>query len=414
MKKSKWRYTGGCAVVALALLAASCGSDSKDSSSTAGSSGTTAAASSGDFKLDKALSILAAVEIKGDSAYGIDDYYNGIQLAVEEINADGGVGGKPISLDRVATPIDAQGSVTAFRRAAERSPNVIIGFAGNGVQAITKDLNDAEIPLISQVADSATELGGPAGSEWLFHTYPSVDKSGEAAGQFVVEGLKGTNVGVMHINTPFGDSIAKVASATAKSKGATITATRAYPFDATDLTEEVLAMKGSNAVINVPFPGPLVVQLNQFLQNGINVPTLVPSNAAPLAVSAGLLEPAAMNLLYGLVACNPTGSDTPVAKDFAANFQAKYGVAPSGFASMAYDSVHIAAAAVAKAGSTDNVKLREALATVEYDKGVCAKSYKADARNVLSHQAAATSYAGGKFKTEKIYDLAPATTKAGS
>ena len=58
-------------------------------------------------------------------------------------------------------------------------------------------------------------------------------------------------------------------------------------------------------MIDWGYPNPVAVQLNQFVQNGINIPT-VTGGAAPYIVEGGLAKGAAIQKLYSIDPCNPT------------------------------------------------------------------------------------------------------------
>ncbi len=86
------------------------------------------------------------------------------------------------------------------------------------------------------------------------------------------------------------------------------------------------------------------------------------SNSPKLGEIAG----AAAN---GLIVGSPwfIGKDDPANKRFVADFHKKYGRDPDQFAAQAYDTMHIVAAALDRAGGTENDKLREALLATKYD-----------------------------------------------
>jgi branched-chain amino acid transport system substrate-binding protein len=81
-------------------VAGACGDD--------GGSGTSASArtgSGGALELSEPLRITGLVEVSGESAAAVDYFDNGFRLAVDEINADGGIGGQEIEYTRVPLPV---------------------------------------------------------------------------------------------------------------------------------------------------------------------------------------------------------------------------------------------------------------------------------------------------------------------
>src|SRR5262249_27388712 len=82
-------------VLALALLAAACGSSSKKSS---GTSPTTAGSSNARGNIDGVLTLGALLPQSGDLSAIFKSLSTPIKIAVDEINAAGGVNGKPVVL----------------------------------------------------------------------------------------------------------------------------------------------------------------------------------------------------------------------------------------------------------------------------------------------------------------------------
>ena len=78
----------------------------------------------------------------------------------------------------------------------------------------------------------------------------------------------------------------------------------------------------------------------------------------------------------GLIVGSPwfIGKDDPVNTEFVAAFRAKYGRDPDQFAAQAYDTMHIVAEAIDRAGSTDPDKLRDALLATKHSPASWARS----------------------------------------
>ena len=108
-----------------ATLAGCSSSKSKAAPGTAttgGGQATTAATTS--CHLDRAPKIVAMEEIKGESTVAIDDYWDAQKMAVSEINANGGVCGQQIDLERVsASATDAALATAALLRAEAMKPD---------------------------------------------------------------------------------------------------------------------------------------------------------------------------------------------------------------------------------------------------------------------------------------------------
>lgn len=389
----------GAALVALLLVAvvAACGSSSSDSSSSTSTSGS---GGDGGFTLDKAMKIVSLIEVEGESPAANNNINNGVVMAVDEINAAGGVGGKPISLDRVTTPLNPQGHVSAVLKALEMDPTVMIGLATTaGIAAVAPSLADGGIPVMSALPGDQPASVIADSDGWLFQPIASATRgtAPKAAVDYATGELGATKLAVLYSDAPYGKDGKDTIVAYAKEKGIDIVLERSSAIDATDLTEEVIAVKesGADAVINWMYPNPLAVQLNQFQQNGVNIPT-VASRSASFVFTYGTATGPAISKLYGIQSCNP-GSDSP---DWSKKYEEKFGQPADDAAASTYDEVYIAVAAVLKAQSTDPEAVRSAMEELTYTDGICSKDYhvQGDA-NVMNHNQIAVSFAGEAPKT---------------
>jgi branched-chain amino acid transport system substrate-binding protein len=143
-------------------------------------------------------------------------------------------------------------------------------------------------------------------------------------------------------------------------------------------------MKGADGVFDWGYPNPVAVQLNQFVQNGISIPTMT-DVSIDVAISGGLVKGQALANAYVSQPCDLNApSYSPKLADFVSKYKAKYGNVPSQNASWAYDGVMLAVAAIEAAKSTSHSAINDELGTITYP-GTCG-TYHADGANILSHQ----------------------------
>lgn len=342
-------------------------------------------------------------EVKGESAYAIDDYDRGASIALDEINKAGGINGQPVQSVRLpASPVDPQALNTNFLKMVDEKPAAIVGIPGTNIESLTRAINSAGIPVIGVVQSSKINFGAPNGSEWLFQAYTSQQNYAGSAARFAVEELGAKKIGVMYTDEQLGNSGVSVFTKVFQDLGVDLVAKRSYATDATDLTEQVLAMRDADAVIDWGYPNPMAVQLKQFVQNGITIPT-VQTQSAALNVAKGVVSGDAIAKLYSTQFCNATDPGTDAGTAFIAAYQAKYGSPPTANAMVTYDAVRMAAQAVRDAGSTDPAKVRDALQALKFTDGACTKDYHSDGAHVLMHQIVITDFPDGKAHTIKTY-----------
>jgi ABC-type branched-subunit amino acid transport system substrate-binding protein len=407
--------------VALSLLAATslvaaCGSDGGDSAKanddkTTGST----AAPAGDLALDRPLKLAFMWEVKGESPVAVNDFDEGAQLAVKEINAAGGVGGHPIEVVRFpAPPTDPQALSTNFQKAVEAKPDVIIGFPSpDSPVVLHRQIEDAGVPVLTASPPDTIRFGAPGGSEWVFSMQPSDGAASKVGADFFVteKGLK--RIAGLYTDLPSYRSQLGAVTARVKELGGEMVLERGDAPTVKDLSEAILSLKDkkAEAVVDFGYPNPLALALQQMAQNGIDIPVLAGGSAGPVA-NGGLVDKSAMKNFYSVIPCNVTDSSRPKTADYAAAFEKEYGRAPAvAQAAQTYDAVYLAVQAVKAAGSTDHDAVRKALETGSFEGGACASAYKADGAHLLSHEAVIVKVP--ELTTEHTYKIPPQAKLAG-
>lgn len=365
----------GALALAGAALAA-CSSNSASSSTTGGAS------SSG-----SAIKLGLLWQVKGEGAYGQDDYQNGALLAIDQINAAGGVNGKKITWFREpADPTDNQQTLSSFLSAVGQNPTAMIGIvAPTQIQAISSKITAAGIPVLATTtSDTFDAYGAASGSKDLWFVGASNPALAEFGTNYLVQDLKLNKIGLMGTNESYGTEGVTFATSALSAAGLKPFASTPYSPSATDLTQQVLAQKGADAVVDWGYPNTVGVQLNQFVQNGITIPTMA-SDGVDTTVASGLAKGPALANLYASQPCDLTSpSYSKTLSSFVSAFKAKYGYLPSQNAAWTYDGVNIAVAAVKKAGSTSPSAVNDAMAKVSVP-GACSTTYQADPAHFMGH-----------------------------
>ena len=393
------------ALVALALLgAAACGDDDSDGASEP--SGSEDGGSGGGLELDDPVKVVLLAETTGESEVAVPFLADGAQMAVDELNEAGGVGGQDVEYERVSTPLDGAQAETAFLQAVEEEPTAMLGLPSSGqVLAVAQRVGDAQIPVLYQ----ATTVNAMVGSDdsvandygFLLRS-PQYEVSG-ALVKFVVESLGVENVGLVCVNNPFGSAGCDVAESTAEDLGATIVATETVEQDTTDFSSTVVELRdaGAEAVVSYVFPNAVGAIHNALADNELDVPHI--SGSSSLIAFTGAVTSGNFDNLYGVDDCAPGAEDDPAANEWAAAFEEEFGYPANYLAAEAYDGVKLIAAAVEAAGSSDPAEVRDAIADITYD-GVC-DDYRGEPSQSLNHKLVAVSFAGEEVAVEETYEL---------
>ncbi|MDT7953288.1 MAG: ABC transporter substrate-binding protein [Acetobacteraceae bacterium] len=311
---------------------------------------------------------VGAIEIlTGPSAaYGIA-IKSGLELALDEINKKGLLGGRFINLTVEDSGGNKDQAINAARKLIGRDHvALVIGpTLSNEMFAVGPVVNERKIPIIgtSTTAAGITDIG-----QWVFRTsLPESDVIPVTLAYAKQRGVK--TIALMYANDDaFSKSGFDTMKAAAEKAGFSIVTIESFGSKDTDFSAQLTKIKGlkPDAVGISALVEPVAGVLLQAKQLGFGKDTLFiggnGSNSPKLGDIAG-------SAADGLIVGSPwfIGKDDPANKAFVAAFQAKYNRPPDQFAAQAFDTMHIVAAAIERAGGTENDKLHAALLATKYD-----------------------------------------------
>jgi branched-chain amino acid transport system substrate-binding protein len=333
----------------------------------------------------EAWKIGALYPLTGNLALLGNENLNGAQIAVEVVNEAGGIGGKKVELvtGDAATPDKAQAE-------AERL------LSSAGVQVITGTYSSGLSYAASQVAERRGaiywETGGIADGltkrefKNFFRVVFTASGNGELAATISKEIIaaklgkqpKDLKLLVTHEDSDYGTSVAQAAESKARSLGFNVVERLPYKSSSTDLAPLVLRIKaaGPDIVIASSYANDALLIQRQMKQLGVNISAFIGTGGIYGLASFADGLGGAVNGIFdteGSANVNPNGL-TPEAKaqgdEFRKRFQAKYGKAPSYVAAQGFVGTTVFLKEVlAKAGSTEPEKLREAALKVDIAPG---------------------------------------------
>ena len=278
----------------------------------------------------------------------------GIDLAVEEINKKGGIGGKkllPVYEDSKLSPKEG---LNAFNKLAqiEKVP-VIIGAAASRVTlAITPLAQRNKIVLFSSIS-TADEL--KYAGDYFFRNIPPNSVQGETAAFFVLEFLKARNAAIFYKNDDYGKNLAITFRETFVKLGGKIVFEDNYNPGQTDFRGDLVKIKNAHPEV-VFFPG-------NYQESGIILKQARELNLkATFLGGDGSYSPelihiagkAAENSYYTLMGMD---FEAPLVKGFRRSFREKYGEEPDVYSAYAYDALKTIAEAIRIGGySSEGIK----------------------------------------------------------
>jgi branched-chain amino acid transport system substrate-binding protein len=292
------------------------------------------------------------------AVYGVEAR-NGIELAIEEINAAGGINGKKavlISEDDTGNP---EISVNAYRKlTAQDKVKVIIGSLTSGCTIAITSLAQAQKVVL--VAPAATAEAVTDAGDFIFRACFIDPFQGTVGGAFAANELKARRAAVLYDNgNDYSVGLKDNFIAAFTRAGGTIVANESYITGDVDFNAQLTKIKaaGPDVVYLPDYYSTVALIAKQLRAQGIDTP-IVGADGWD-----GLTENAGDEVLNGFYSNHYAADSTdPKVVNFVKAYQAKFGSVPVSFAALGYDSMYLIKDAIVKAGSLDSTAIKDALA----------------------------------------------------
>lgn len=292
----------------------------------------------------------------------------GAQLAVEQVNAAGGINGVPVRLHTADDKADPKESAMVANKFAEDSSIlVMVGPAlSSGVLAISSIIEGRELSCISFGASSAAVSGC---SQYVFRTIPTDAVGGRYLIKWLEENNKPQRVGIFYENSDFGVGVHDVFAEQLKEDGVSIVAEQSFlPDETSDFTTGLTALKSAN--IDLLVLGCSYNEAALICKQAITVGLDVPIASIDACYSQALIDlggDAVNGMMF--TAFFSVDNQTDMVQSFVADYRAKYNEDPNTFSAYAYDATLIAIDAIKTAGA-DRTAINEYLRNVKDFEGV--------------------------------------------
>jgi len=306
-------------------------------------------------------------ELTGDVAQYGQASVDGIVLAIEQINANGGVLGKQIELVQYDNKSEIP-EVTSLATKLMTSDGVVavIGPATSGAFKAEEPMaTQYQIPILSgsATADDVTVTADGKVKDYVFRICFNDSYQGTAMAQFAKNTLGATKAAViMDSSSDYSIGLDKNFTATFEADGGTVVARESYIAKDKDFNAILTKIKDAQFdVIYIPgYYNEAGLIIKQARDLGITCPILGPDgfDSPTLKDLAGA---AALNDVYFTNHYSSLDQD-PTVQTFIADFKAKYGKDPDAFNALGYDCGLVLADAIARAGEATPAKIQEALA----------------------------------------------------
>jgi branched-chain amino acid transport system substrate-binding protein len=318
--------------------------------------------------------------LSGNFATFGERYRTGMQVALDEINASGGIKGQKITLSVHDDRSEAQSALAAGEKLASQQdvPLVIGSYASSITGPLAQYMTRRETPLI--VLGSADDSITKPGSPWAFRAKHNSTIVAKAYFDYF-DYLKKENAGapmqsiaMLYGNGAWPSSLAKEGKRLAAERGYKIVGDQAYDQGVTDFRPILNRFRGAN---------PDILYIVSYADDGVAIARQmreVGLNAKAIAIDTSAALPSFVNQVGDLanyVATAVSWSKDvkyPGAQDLYQRLKAT-GSEPSFYEAEGYLALIVAADALRRAVSLDRKAVREALEKTDFTNAVTSVSF---------------------------------------
>ena len=332
---------------------------------------------------------------------------NAVKMAVDDINAKGGLLGKRIkyiSYDEKGDPTEA---TNAYTRLVDQDKIVaLIGDVTSApCEAVAQQAARDKLPMItpSGTSEAITTYG-----ENVFRACFIDPYQGQLMASYASKKLNAKTAAILFDNgDPYSSGIADAFEAAAKALGMTITNKEGYASKSTDFNSQLTKIKAGNPdVLLLPvYYNDVVLIAKQAKDQGLTATLLGADGWDGVASEVAKKSDDIKKLLNNAYFCSQysASSSDPALQNFLKTYKEKYNEEPNMFAVLGYDAMQIMAAAIEKAGTTDSAAVIKALRETNY-KGLTGTTTFDDKRNPV-REAIITSFDGLNYKVVESYSM---------
>ncbi len=295
-----------------------------------------------------------------EAAFGLSTR-DGIALAVDEVNADGGVRGRPVVLrvyDSQSRPEEA--AAAARRLVSQDKVLAILGEASSSASlAMAPVAQAAKVPMVSP---TSTNPKVTAVGDYIFRACFLDEAQGGAMARYARMTLGLEQVAILtEVTSAYSEGLTEVFIRRFEALGGKVVARAAYSKGDTDFRAQLTKVKAAHPA-GLYLPGyyqDVAAIAEQALELGVG---------ARLLGSDGWSAPRLLELapkaLEGAVMTDSYAADdpAPASKAFIERFTARFGRPPNGNAALGYDAARLVMDAAARAATLDGPGVRDALA----------------------------------------------------
>lgn len=369
------------------------------SSSTAGGS-----SSAGDTSDNGTVLRLGGVgPLTGDYANYGTSVRNAEQMAVDEINAAGGVNGMMLALDFQDSAGDPDSAVTAYGKLVDNGMKLSLGAVLSGETAsIVAAAREDGIPILTPSASADMAI---TGNDAAFRVCFTDSSQGTASADFIADNQLADKVAVFYqSDIDYSVGLYNAFTAECAARGIEIVEVQTFTSDtSTDFSTQINAIKDSGVnVVFIPIYAAEASSLVTQAQGKLSDVIYFGCDGLD-GILSKVSNPAQAENVMMLTPFAADATDENV-QTFVKAYEERFGATPDQFAGDGYDAVYVYKAAIEKAGITDpndpemNAKIVAAMTQITVDGVTGTMTWTADgetvkpARAMIIHDGVAALY----------------------
>jgi len=279
----------------------------------------------------------------------------GVDTAVEMINASGGVLGKQLEavvMDDACEP--KQGPVVA-NRVVNDGIHYVVGHVCSGATIAATNIYDSEGVLMISPSATAPAVTDGKNYEMIFRTIGRDDQQGPAAAKFIIETIKPQAVAVLHDKQSYGQGIAAAVRDELEKAGVKVAMFEGINAGDSDYSAVITKIRSSGAdfVYYGGYHPEMGLLLRQGAEQGLNVKFMGPEGVGNPDINA-----IAGNAVDGMLVTLPADfTQDPANADVVKAFEDKKRNPGGAFQLTAYAATAAIAEGIKGAGEDDPVKV---------------------------------------------------------
>ncbi|MDY6066028.1 MAG: ABC transporter substrate-binding protein [Finegoldia sp.] len=322
----------------------------------------------------------------------------GIDLAIKEINAAGGISGKQVEKIAYDDKGDITDAVNAYNRLMQDGVNAIIGaITSKPTLAVAESALNDGIPMVTP---TGTQANITEGKENVFRTCFTDPYQGELLAIFAKDNLNATKAAILtNSSSDYSTGISQAFKDKASELGIEIVAEESYGENDTDFKAQLTKINSSNPdVLLIPdYYEKIALIAPQARQSGIKAPFL---GGDGWDGSIQVMDQSNLKDIEGSYFTNHFSLDDKAEniQKFIADYQKEYGEDPTAFSALGYDTVYLMKEAMEKSSGGDYKAIVDSLKASDF-KGITG-AFKFNESNNPVKTASIIKIDNGEYKFE--------------